>query len=231
MKNYKEIYASLTNDINDQNNKKQEIEITLKNLKKEQKIITLKETELIDDIKDLKEERKKVINQKISPIIITANTILVALLIAAIYLETAIVSTIATVGKRILASIGLFIGFGNIYMCALIGVLVGRDTIIKKIQNKNKDNERYIELTKKMKEKNKELAKIKEEKQIITEKIEVKESENKEIIKQLDLSTQELENLKNEIINLITNQNRENINNIVEIEETKPYTRTKTKEN
>lgn len=231
MKNYKEIYESLTQDIDNQKKQKQEVETTLKNLKKEKKIITLKEMELMDDIKKLKEERKNIMNQKTNPIVITVNTILVLLFILAIYLETSIISAIEAIGKRILVGIGLFIGFANLYMCTLVGILVGRDTIIKKIQNKNKDNERYIELTKRLKEKNKEITKVREEKQTIIEKIEVKENEMQEILNKLELNTQELEKLKEEIIVLVTGQNTETINNITEISETKPYTRTKIKEN
>lgn len=231
MKKYKEIYENLTSDIDNQKNKKEEIDTELKSLKKEQEITSLKETEIMVEIEDLKEERRSITNKKTKPIVIIANTILALLLVAAVYLETSILSTISSVGKKILTGIGLFIGFGNIYMCALIGVLIGRDNIIEKIQNKYKTNERYIELTERLKEKNKELANIREEKQIITEKTIEKENEIQEIVNQLKLNTEELEKLKEKIISLVTSENTEVINDVAEINETKPYTRTKIKEN
>lgn len=231
MKNYKEIYETLTNDIDTQKNKKQELETTLISLHGEEINLTIKEMDLKEKIEDLKEERKSVANQKTRIVVIAANTLLVLLLIAAVYLETSILSSIAALGKRILAGIGLFIGFGNLYMCALIGINLVRDNIIKKIQNKNKDNERYIELTEILKQKNKELAKVTEEKQNITEKITKKEEEIQETINQLDISTQELEKFKEEIVSLVTNQTIETINSINETKQTKPYIRRKTKEN
>ena len=231
MENYKEKYEILVNNIDELKNKREKLEEIFNNKKIEGKNLLIKESSLNAEIIELKEERNNIINKKTKPVITFTNTILLLLLIVAVYLEVKLALGAATVLNKILLGIGLFVGLGNIYAIALGAILLVRNWIIEKIKNKNKKEERCILLTKEIKNKNKSLSDIEKRKNIITEEQKQLKNSISETTEQIDLNTKELQQLKDEIINFVLTPPKEMVDNQANIINNNPYARVRTKEN